>query len=84
MADERITPVHPGIYLNELMEELALSQERLARDLEVTEKHIIGILDGSQAITAELSLRLVRFLNKAYVSGSTSRIGMIWTWPRIR
>jgi addiction module HigA family antidote len=65
MTDERIAPVHPGIYLNELMEELSLSQERLARDLGVAETDISGILDGSQPITAELSLRLGRVFEQS-------------------
>jgi addiction module HigA family antidote len=65
MADERIAPVHPGIYLNELMEELLLSEERLAGDLGVTESHITDIIDGSQPITAELSLRLGRFFGQS-------------------
>jgi addiction module HigA family antidote len=65
MADERIASVHPGMYLNELMEELLLSQERLARDLGVTESHISGIMDGTQPITAELSLPLGRFFGQS-------------------
>lgn len=35
MSKSTIAPVHPGEYLRELLDELGLSQYRLALDLEV-------------------------------------------------
>ena len=35
MAKTRIAPVHPGVYLKELLEELELSQYRPAHDIGV-------------------------------------------------
>jgi hypothetical protein len=35
MVKKRIPPVHPGAYLKELLDELALSQYRLAKDIGV-------------------------------------------------
>lgn len=35
MTNKRINPVHPGAYLKELLDELKLSQYRLAKDLGV-------------------------------------------------
>lgn len=35
MAKKLIKPVHPGAYLKELLDELELSQYRLAKDLNV-------------------------------------------------
>ncbi len=35
MGKARIAPVHPGVYLKELLGELGLSQYRLAQDIGV-------------------------------------------------
>ena len=33
MTKHRITPIHPGVYLKELLNELRISQYRLAKEL---------------------------------------------------
>jgi antitoxin HigA-1 len=58
MAKARIAPVHPGIYLKELLEELRLSQYRLARDIGVAPMRISHVVHGKRPVTAELALRL--------------------------
>ena len=32
MSKNRIAPVHPGVYLKELLDELGISQQRLAKN----------------------------------------------------
>jgi len=51
MTKERISPVHPGVYLKELLDELTLSQYRLAK--------------GKRPVTAELALRLGRYFGQS-------------------
>jgi addiction module HigA family antidote len=58
MRRKQITPVHPGEYLRELLEELRLSQYRLAKDIGVTPMRISYVVKGQRPITAELALRL--------------------------
>lgn len=60
MSRKRISPVHPGVYLKELLDELKLSQYRLARDLGVPAMRINHVVKGKRPVTAELALRLGR------------------------
>ena len=64
MAKKRISPVHPGIYLKELLIELRLSQYRLARDLGVPAMRINHVINGKRPVTAELALRLGRYFGQ--------------------
>ncbi|MBI5142895.1 MAG: HigA family addiction module antidote protein [Nitrospirae bacterium] len=58
MSDNRIAPVHPGVYLGEIIDELSLSQYRLARDIHVSAMRISHIIKGNRPITAEMAIRL--------------------------
>jgi addiction module HigA family antidote len=64
MHRHRIAPVHPGLYLKELLDELELSQYRLAKELHVTAMQINLIIRGKRPITAETALRLGRFFRQ--------------------
>jgi addiction module HigA family antidote len=57
--------VHPGAYLKELLEELELSQYRLAQDIGVTAMRVSHVVRGQRPITAELALRLGRYFNQS-------------------
>ena len=61
---KRLHPVHPGAYLRELIEELTLSQYRLARSLGVTAMRISLLVHEKRPVTAELALRLGRFFGQ--------------------
>ena len=61
MAKARIVPMHPGVYLKELLEELRLSQYRLAHDIGVSTMRISHLVHGKRPVTAELALRLGRY-----------------------
>jgi addiction module HigA family antidote len=65
MAKRRIAPVHPGSYLKELIEELGLSQYRLAQDIGVAPMRISHVVRGQRPITAELALRLGRYFGQS-------------------
>ena len=65
MTRRRITPVHPGIYLKELLEELGLSQYRLAQEIKVPAMRISYVVRGKRAVTAELALRLGHYFGQS-------------------
>ncbi|MFN3532996.1 MAG: HigA family addiction module antitoxin [Candidatus Brocadia sp.] len=65
MAKHRIVPVHPGVYLKELLDELKISQYRLARDLGVPAMRISHVVHGKRPVTAELALRLGRYFSQS-------------------
>ena len=64
MNRHRISPVHPGAYLKELLVELKTSQYRLARDLGVPAMRINLVVNGKRPVTAELALRLGRYFGQ--------------------
>jgi antitoxin HigA-1 len=65
MTKVQIPPVHPGVYLKELLEEMGLSQYRLAQDIGVPAMRISHIVHGKRPVTAELALRLGRYFGQS-------------------
>ncbi|HZT05211.1 MAG TPA: HigA family addiction module antitoxin [Steroidobacteraceae bacterium] len=63
MAIQRLRPVHPGdILLHDFMQPLKLSSYRLAKELGVTAPSVNEIVRRRRAVTAEMALRLSRYL----------------------
>ncbi len=57
-----LDPIAPGeILLREFMEPLGVSQNRLARDIDVSPARISDIVHGRRSITADTALRLAKF-----------------------
>jgi addiction module HigA family antidote len=57
-----LDPITPGkILLEEFMKPLDLSQNRLARELDVPPVRIHGIIHSKRAITPDTALRLARY-----------------------
>jgi antitoxin HigA-1 len=65
MAKSRIVPVHPGVYLKEILDEIKMSQYRLAQELGVPAMRISHVVRGQRPMTAELALRLGRYLDQS-------------------
>jgi antitoxin HigA-1 len=65
MAKSRITPVHPGVYLKEILDELGVSQYRLAQELGVPAMQVNHVVRGQRPLNAELALRLGRYLDQS-------------------
>ncbi len=62
MHSSRLATVHPGrIILEEFLEPLSISQDRLARDLCVQPYRIYEIVQGKRPISAEIALRLAHY-----------------------
>jgi len=65
MTRKSISPVHPGVYLKELLDELCLSQYRLAKDIGVPAMRVNYVVHGKRPVTAELALRLGRYFDQS-------------------
>lgn len=58
----RIAPIHPGeILMEEFLEPLGITQNRLAVSIDVPPRRINEIVHGTRRITADTALRLGRF-----------------------
>ena len=58
-------PVHPGVILKEIIEELGISQAKLAHDIGVSSMRVSHIVNGSRPITGDIALRLGRYLGQS-------------------
>ncbi len=59
MSAEQLPLIHPGeILLEEFMQPLGISQNRLGRDLGVPPQRICDIIHGRRSITTDTALRL--------------------------
>ena len=62
----KIEPIHAGeILLEEFMQPFALSQNALAKSLNVTPRRINEIVNKKRAITADTALRLSKFFGNS-------------------
>ena len=55
-------PIHPGEHLTEIMEELGITQYRLAKTIGVPQIRIHDIVHRRRSITADTALRIGRAL----------------------
>jgi antitoxin HigA-1 len=64
MKRKNIQPIHPGAYLKELLDELNISQYRLAKDLAVPAMRINYVINEKRPVNAELALRLGKYFSQ--------------------
>ena len=57
-----IEPIHPGEHLAEILEELGITQYRLAKAIGASPRRISEIVHGSRSITADTALRIGKAL----------------------
>ncbi len=62
MGGMHITPIHPGEVLKDELEEIELSQTKLAKHIGVLPKTINEICRGKRGISAEMSVKLSKAL----------------------
>ena len=61
---EKMKPLHPGeVLLEEFLNPMALSQNRLALDIGVPPRRINEIVLGKRRISADTALRLARYFH---------------------
>lgn len=59
---EQLDPIHPGsILLEEFLKPLEMSQNQLARLLNIPASRLNEIVKGKRAITSDTALRLARY-----------------------
>lgn len=62
MDGKKAVPIHPGeILLEEFMRPMAISQNKLGRDLHVPPRRINEIVHGRRRISADTALRFARY-----------------------
>lgn len=57
-----IEPIHPGEHLAEILEELGITQYRLAKAIDTPPRRINEIVHGNRSITADTALRIGKAL----------------------
>ena len=64
MKYKKLPPIHPGeILQEEFLEQMGISQYRLAKDISVPPRRINEIVHGKRSITADTALQLGGFFN---------------------
>lgn len=51
-----LPPLHPGLFLKEILDELGLSQSAFARAIGVSPMRVSHVVKGTRPVTAELAL----------------------------
>ena len=87
---KKLDPIAPGeILAEEFMKPHRVSQNRLARDIDVSPAHINDIVHGRSGITASIALRLAKYFGTTpelwmNLQGSYElRRARASDWPRI-
>ena len=65
MTKNGLPPIHPGEFLLEILQEMPVSQARLARALGVSAMRISHLAGGTRPVTAELALLLGKALGQS-------------------
>jgi addiction module HigA family antidote len=89
-AAKKLEPIPPGEILNEdFMKPLGISQNRLARDIDINPARVNDIVHGRSAITASIALRLAKYFGTSpevwmnLQSGYDLRKARAVEWPLI-
>jgi addiction module HigA family antidote len=51
-----LPPVHPGVFLKEVLDELGISQNAFAQAIDVSPMRVSHVVKGTRPVTAELAL----------------------------
>lgn len=90
MKNKLLDPIPPGeILREEFMKPLGISNNKLARDIDVPPNRISEIVRGKRAMTADTALRLSRYFDVSpevwleLQSDYDLRVLQRTTWPKI-
>jgi addiction module HigA family antidote len=88
---DRLEPIPPGeILAEEFMKPLGVSQNRLARDIDIPVSRVSDIVRGGRTITADTALRLAEYFGTSaemwmrLQSDYDLRVARATNWDRIR
>lgn len=65
MIKSGLPPIHPGVFLREILEEKRVSQARFARAVGVAPMRISHVINGARPVTAELALLFSKALGQS-------------------
>ena len=65
MTDNQLPMIHPGEFLVEILDDLAMSQAAFARAIGVSPMRVSHLVNGSRPITAELALLIGKALGQS-------------------
>jgi addiction module HigA family antidote len=89
-AAKRLDPIPPGeILFEEFMRPHGLSQNRLARDIDVNPARVNDIVHGRSSITAAIALRLAKYFGTTpelwlnLQTGYDLRLARAKDWPKV-
>jgi addiction module HigA family antidote len=51
-----LPPIHPGVFLKEILDELGMSQNAFAQAIGVSSMRVSHVIKGARPVTAELAL----------------------------
>lgn len=64
MINSGLPPLHPGLFLLEILQEIGVSQASFARAISVSPMRISHVVHGTRPVTAELALLFGRALGQ--------------------
>lgn len=86
-----LDPIPPGeILLKEFLEPMGISQNQLARDIDVPVSRVAGIVAGERSITADTALRLSCYFGttaELWINLQTDydlQVAKQTVWPKIK
>ena len=86
-----LEPISPGeVLLEEFLRPLGISQNQLAREIDVPVSRVASIIKGNRAITADTALRLGQYFGSSaemwlnLQSQYDLRLAQRTTWPKIK
>lgn len=89
--NRKLPPIPPGeILAEEYLTPLGISQNQLARDIDVPVSRVAGIVNGSRAITADTALRFGKYFGTSpdiwmnLQAHYDLQVAMTSTWPNIK
>ena len=62
---EKMAPLHPGIFLREMLEDFGISQAEFAKVAGISAMRVSHVINGTRPVTAELALRFGRVLGQS-------------------
>jgi addiction module HigA family antidote len=62
---KKLAPVHPGRFLEELLQELSVSQAQLAHAIGVSAMRVSHLVKGKRPVTAEMAFQLSSFFGQS-------------------
>ena len=64
-SDNGLPAIHPGEFLAEILEDLAMTQANFAKAIHVSPMRVSHLIKGTRPVTAELALRIGKALGQS-------------------